>query len=248
MLPTYSVKKGGLRYRYYASRPTLKGERSRAAIHRIAAPAFEAFMFATLARLGLSGDDVVPSVVRRIEILSASIVIRLDRAAVPARWRLANPDTAGQRDRALLDQQRLTLSNGETLEDNGETLTLSLPVKARFRGGSSSILHPQGSAETRRAPDTALLKAVARAHRWRQMLQDGEVPSIDALATRIGQDRGHVGLTLSLAFLSPAMTRAIVCGEQPPGLRLSHLLGIDIPLIWSEQLAAIAHLANGPAA
>ena len=31
MLPTYTIKKGSLRYRYYASRPTLKGERSKAA-------------------------------------------------------------------------------------------------------------------------------------------------------------------------------------------------------------------------
>ncbi len=44
MLPTYSVKQGGIRYRYYASRPTLKGERSDAAIHRIPAPPFEAFL------------------------------------------------------------------------------------------------------------------------------------------------------------------------------------------------------------
>ena len=55
MLPTYSVKRGGIRYRYYASRPTLKGERSKAAISRIPAPPFEAFMEGVLARLALAG-------------------------------------------------------------------------------------------------------------------------------------------------------------------------------------------------
>ena len=45
-------------------------------------------------------------------------------------------------------------------------------------------------------------------------------------------DRGHVGLTLNLAFLSPTLTRAIVRGEQPPGLRLNHLLRDGVPLSW----------------
>jgi hypothetical protein len=85
----------------------------------------------------------------------------------------------------------------------------------------------------------ALIKAVARAHQWRKMLEGGEVTSIGELARRVGQDRGHVGLTLSLAFLSPALTRAILRGEQPPGLQLSHLLNADISLSWREQDAAI---------
>ena len=95
-------------------------------------------------------------------------------------------------------------------------------------------------SKARLQPDMALVKAIARAYHWRQMLLDGEVTSIEALATRVGQDRGHVGLTLSLAFLSPAITRAIVRGEQPSGLRLTDLLASDIPLFWPEQEAAIA--------
>jgi len=55
MLPTYSVKRGVIRYRCYASRPTLKGGRSKAAINRIPAPPFEAFMEGVLARLALTG-------------------------------------------------------------------------------------------------------------------------------------------------------------------------------------------------
>ena len=68
--------------------------------------------------------------------------------------------------------------------------------------------------------------------------------SIEALATRLKLDRGHVGLTLNLAFLSPDLTRAIVKGEQPAGLRLTHLLNADIPLSWREQAAALARAAN----
>jgi hypothetical protein len=98
---------------------------------------------------------------------------------------------------------------------------------------------PAGTSHAVQRPDMALIKAVARAHHWRKMLEDGEVSSIGELAWRVRQDRGHIGLTLNLAFLSPALTRTILRGEQPPGLRLSHLLNSDIPLSWREQDAAI---------
>lgn len=72
------------------------------------------------------------------------------------------------------------------------------------------------------------------------MLLSGEATSIEALAQRFDLDRGHVGLTLNLAFLSPTLIRAIVRGEQPPGLRLNRLLRGEIPLSWREQEAAFA--------
>jgi hypothetical protein len=59
----------------------------------------------------------------------------------------------------------------------------------------------------------ALADLLSRAHRWRQMLLDHEETSIEALAKRFNLDRGHVGLTLNLAFLNPSLTRAIVHGE-----------------------------------
>jgi hypothetical protein len=59
-----------------------------------------------------------------------------------------------------------------------------------------------------------------------------------SLRVQFDLDRGHVGLTLNLAFLSPTLIRAIVRGEQPPGLRLNRLLRGDIPLSWREQEVA----------
>ncbi|MFL5236833.1 MAG: hypothetical protein ACJ8EL_04385, partial [Rhizomicrobium sp.] len=67
---------------------------------------------------------------------------------------------------------------------------------------------------------------------------------VEALARRFNLDRGHAGRTLNLAFLSPAITRAIVCGKQPPGLLLTHLLHADIPDPWQLQEKAITHLAQ----
>jgi hypothetical protein len=95
MLPTYAIKRPGLRYRYYVSKPATKGERSGAAVSRIPAPPFDAFMSAIMARLGFSVSDhneQLRSTVRKIEIQSGSIVVRFDRNNVLARWRAAKPD------------------------------------------------------------------------------------------------------------------------------------------------------------
>lgn len=74
----------------------------------------------------------------------------------------------------------------------------------------------------------------------------GEIASVEALATRVKQERRHVGRTLSLAFLAPDITKAIIRGEQPAGLRLTHLLDADIPLSWREQRILFEHLAATP--
>ena len=76
------------------------------------------------------------------------------------------------------------------------------------------------------------------------MLLSGELNSIEAIAARFRQDRGHVARTLSLGFLSSALVRAIVRGEQPPSLRLTHLLAAHLPVSWREQEVLLA----GPAA
>jgi site-specific DNA recombinase len=234
MLPTYAIKPPGIRYRYYVSRPALNGERSRAAISRMPAPPFEAFMAGVLARLGLTGVD---QVVRRIDIQSNSIVVRFDRASALAIWRAQDSESAGRKGREILDRRHERLASGETIRDDEEQLILTLPVRARFRGGRASVLDPGGPTSPQ--PDMALIKAIARAHHWRQMLLSGEVNSIEALAKRSGQDRGHAALTLALGFLAPALTRAILQGEQQSGLRLTHLLAADLPLSWREQEAVV---------
>jgi site-specific DNA recombinase len=240
MLPTYSVKGRGMRYRYYVSRPSLKGEHSKAAICRIPAPPLEAFLAGVFRRLGLPVDQI-QSVVGRINILPHSIVIHLDRSQSVAQWRSVSDDRGAES--GLIADRRQHLLTGETLSEAGNRLDLVLPVRARFRGGASTVF-PHGANGGTPSPDLALIKAVARAHRWREMLISGEADSIESIARRFGLDRGHVGLTLNLAFLSPALTRAILAGEQSPGLRLSHLLAADIPLIWKDQPALLEALSN----
>jgi len=65
------------------------------------------------------------------------------------------------------------------ISKDGQTATVSIPATFLQRGGRKQILTPPGAAPWSPAPrvDTALVKAVVRAHRWRQMLESGEYAS-----------------------------------------------------------------------
>jgi hypothetical protein len=67
---------------------------------------------------------------------------------------------------------------------DGCTATVSIPISFLHRSGRKQILSPPGAAPWSPAPrvDSALIKAVVRAHRWRVMLESGEYASSAELA------------------------------------------------------------------
>ena len=61
------------------------------------------------------------------------------------------------------------------IKSDGRTLSVRVPIAIRKRGGRKVVLAPDGMAHDPRAlhcqqADTAMIKAVARAFRWREML------------------------------------------------------------------------------
>ena len=83
--------------------------------------------------------------------------------------------------------------------------------------------------------DRALVKALSRAHEWREWIERGEISNIEGLAKRAAQERRHAHSLLKLAFLAPDIQRDILAGRQPKGLTLSALIEADLPLAWAEQ-------------
>jgi hypothetical protein len=71
-----------------------------------------------------------------------------------------------------------------SVSKDGRTATVSIPVTFLQRSGRKQILTPRGAAQWSPAlrVDTALVKAIVRAHRWRQMLEGGEYSSSAELA------------------------------------------------------------------
>ena len=78
------------------------------------------------------------------------------------------------------------------------------------------------------------MKALARAHRWQRMLDEGRCPSISDLAAAERIDRGYAGRVLRLALLAPDIVEAVADGRQRLDLALPVLME-PFPAEWDRQ-------------
>jgi len=62
----------------------------------------------------------------------------------------------------------------------------------------------------------------------------GEVTATEAIAQRLGCSDRQVRMTLSPAFLSPAIVKGAVDGTLPSGVGVAGLT--DLPLDWEKQV------------
>ena len=82
--------------------------------------------------------------------------------------------------------------------------------------------------------DNAMVKALARAFRWRKMLDEGVHATLEDLARAKGVDATYVSRVLRLTLLAPEIVEAILDGRQPAELQLDDLLE-GFPLEWEGQ-------------
>jgi len=127
-----------------------------------------------------------------------------------------------------------------SISKDGRTVTVSIPATFLQRGGRKQILTPPGAAPWSPAPrvDTALVKAVVRAHRWRQMLESGEYASLAELAKAEKVNDSYMSRILRLTLISPDITELILSGRQPSKLQLDDLIK-PLPLAWGLQHSAL---------
>jgi hypothetical protein len=123
-----------------------------------------------------------------------------------------------------------------SISRDGRTATVSISVTFRQRSGRKQILAPPGAASWSPAPraDTALVKAIVRAHRWRQMLESGKYNSSTELAKAERVNESYFGRILRLTLIAPDITEAILAGRQPSTLQLDDLLK-PLPPSWIQQ-------------
>jgi hypothetical protein len=123
---------------------------------------------------------------------------------------------------------------------DGRTVTVHIPIAFRQRAGRKQIVGPPGSVPWTPAPriDTALLKAIVRAHRWREMLENGECPSAADLAKAEKVNDSYLSRVLRITLLAPEIIEAIVAGQQPPTLQVDDLMK-PLPAQWQQQRAVL---------
>ena len=114
-----------------------------------------------------------------------------------------------------------------------DIVTLHVPFRVVKRGGRKEMQMAEGATQARRT-DNTLVKALARAFRWKRMLESGEFATIAELAEREGIAPSYMTRILRLTLLAPEVVEAILDGRQGPEVTLSRLLE-PRPTAWSAQ-------------
>jgi hypothetical protein len=121
---------------------------------------------------------------------------------------------------------------------DGRAVTVRIPISIRKRGGRKLVLAPDGTSDTTpgRRIDNAMVKAIARAFRWREMLEMGAHSTVAEIALAEKISESYVGRVLRLTLLAPDIVEAILIGRQPAKLQLENLLR-RFPVAWQKQRA-----------
>ena len=142
--------------------------------------------------------------------------------------------------------------SGTSVASDGRTMTVRVSMTIKRRGGRKLVLAPDGAEITAalvtRHVDNAMVKAIARAFRWRVMLESGKYATIREIANSEKISDSYVGRILRLTLLAPKIVEAILCGRQPASVQLEDLLR-RFPVEWRAQghflLAANEKIGDG---
>jgi hypothetical protein len=129
------------------------------------------------------------------------------------------------------------------------SIAVRVPLTIRRRDGRKLVVTPDGSAPgaapVRTRADPALVKALARAHRWKRLLEEGRYASLGELAAAEKIDRSYLGKMLRLTLLAPDIVEAMLDGRQAPELGAPQLME-PLPAEWSEQRQSLLNARPVP--
>lgn len=101
----------------------------------------------------------------------------------------------------------------------GETVTVCVPMRFRKRVGCKRVVAPDGApcwALQRAQVDSTMIKALARAFRWRKLLETGAYNTVHEIAAAEGINASYVSRVLRLTLLAPDIVE-VPDGRQGPG-------------------------------
>lgn len=128
----------------------------------------------------------------------------------------------------------------------GATVTVKIPLRLRKRGGRKLVVVPKGAtawAPPRARVYNATVKAIARAHRWREMMENGMHSTIAHVAAAEKMNASYVGRVLRMTLLAPEVVEAILDGQQPAEMTLAALMR-PFPMIWRQQMEELSKVRS----
>ena len=207
MTPSHANKKG-VRYRYYVSHALLQNRKDAAgSIGRVSAPDVETLIVAAIR------NELTP----RNEIADGDLIKEyVQRIIIHA------------------TQIEIAIQKASTNHAPHELSILTIPFTPTQPSKKGITHSPALSASIDQETQDTLLKAIARARDWMEVLVSGEATSTDEIASTENLAERHVRFLLPLAYLSPRIVAAIANATAPAGLTVSSLARA-LPHNWSHQ-------------
>ena len=235
--------KGERRYRYYVSRRLVTGSADKVRNGwRLSGPEIERTV-AVAARQLLNDHAAISASACNLGVGAGDIPAVLEAAGEWSRRLQSEADSAaalsGLVDKVNLKPGGIELSINLPLPVDGtHGAAAMLPITQFFamrmkRRGVEMRLIIGGADAPPRKPDAALLKAIARAHRWFEELISARATSLAAIASREGVTDRYVARLIRLAFLAPKIVEAIAERGELADLKLTP--HVDLPLDWTTQ-------------
>jgi hypothetical protein len=133
-------------------------------------------------------------------------------------------------------------------EFDGAVITVHIPMSWKHHGGRKVIISPDGGdawPPTKPRPDETLIRALARAHRWKRLIEDGTYRSAAEIAEAERATRSFINRMLRLTLLAPDIQEAIFEGRQRRGMTVQDLTQA-VPSAWTEQrdIIGISHRSS----
>ena len=232
MVATHATK-NRVRYRYYISQPHLRGgaKMPSASVCRVPAADIEKAIIAALAKHAGNrqtesvelqtedGRNAVVDNVARIEVRKNQLAVRLKLAASHE-----PPDQDTGRTRHNM------------VEDAGPWLLIPWckpPSKKAREILLPASVQRQSVRPIKAERKAALIKSIARGRAWLDEIVTGAASGIEEIAARNKCSPRHVNMTISMAFIAPALVKAAIEGRLPRGIGVASLR--DAPAEWSHQ-------------
>ena len=128
-----------------------------------------------------------------------------------------------------------------TLSADGGCAVVRVPLRIKRQRGCREIIAPAGGGKAVAglvSTNRGLAVMIARAHRWRELLEEGRYTSIRELALALGVDNSYLARLLRLSLLAPDLVEGILEGTEPSGLSLQKLF--RAPMEWESQRQKLA--------
>ena len=238
MVATHATK-NRVRYRYYVSQPHLRGgtKAQVGAISRVPASDIEAVVIkAITAHFGNPNNPTTDDNQTDREMVAARVA-RIDVRKNQLAVRLKSPDT----DQTVVSDHTLENDRPTSFKDVSNPVLLIPWRKPPSRKFRDILLPPSASRHEvrpiRAERRAALIKSIARGRHWLDEIVSGAMENVEQIATRQKCSVRHVNMTISMAFLAPALVKAAVEGRLPRGVGVASLR--DAPPEWSRQLAML---------